>query len=157
MRIHKHPPRPSSSSAAIAPGEAASLVLHEARSLHRAANSDSLSRSLPVLRRLLATGVLHGMPLPELHRQRATVQRKHVLRMLALEAGFPGWEAYRAALAHMKADELPHFDIVWRGAGYPNHWFASLDEAQAHAARHGGRVMRVGAQAVVMPDLAPAV
>lgn len=152
MRIHKHSPQRPSSIAAAEPGETAGIVLREARNLHRAANSDSLARSLPVLRRLLATGVLHGMALPELHRQRGTVQRKHVLRMLALEAGHPSWEAYRVALAHMTADELPHFDILRRHAGYPNHWFSSLDEAQAHAARHGGRVMRVGHQAVVMPD-----
>jgi hypothetical protein len=149
MHQHTHFPHiPAAHSEAA--GTAANTVLHEARTLHRAANSDSLSRSLPVLRRLLASGVLHGLALPELHRRRDTVQRKHILRMLAMEAGFGSWEAYRPALTRMTVAQLPHFDLARRDAGYPNHWFSSLEEAQAHAALHGGRVMTVGKQAVVL-------
>ncbi|MCB2034182.1 MAG: hypothetical protein KDF57_13060, partial [Ottowia sp.] len=65
-------PLPDSSST---PFDAAPLVLREARRLHRAARSDQLSTALPVLRRLIAEGVLAGTSLPQLHRARHTVQR----------------------------------------------------------------------------------
>jgi hypothetical protein len=152
MHIHKHPKNRSSSvNHGSEETSAADIVLREARNLHRAVNADSLARSLPVLRRLLASGVLQGIALPELHRSRDTVvQRKHILRMLAIEAGFASWEAYRPALSRMKASELPHFDIARHDAGQLNHWFSTLDEAKAYAASHGGRAMAVGQQAVVL-------
>jgi hypothetical protein len=135
---------------------AALLVLRTAKRLHKAALSAAPSQSLPVLRRVLATGSLRELSLPELHKNRTLVRRKHILRTLAVEAGHVSWETYRDALVTMRADELPHFDLVRSQAGYPNLWFASVTEAQAHAARHGGRVMAVGAQAVVFTQDAPA-
>jgi hypothetical protein len=131
---------------------AVNVLLREAKRLHHAATSESLATALPVLRRILATGTLAGLSLPHLHRRRDMVQRKHILRMLAIEAGFKSWEAYRPALALMTADKLPHFDIARAQAGYPNFWFSTLAEAQAHAAAHGGRAMAVGSQGVVLPD-----
>lgn len=139
-----------SETSSSAPGEAADMVLREARRLHRAALSESLAVSLPMLRRLLSTQVLCGLSLPQLHRSRDTVRRKHVLRMLAIEAGHASWEAYRKALYGLRAEELQHFDIVQRTAGYPNLWFSSAAEAEQHAGRHGGRVVRVGRQAVLL-------
>ena len=112
---------------------AAELVLHIARNLHRAVNADALAISLPVLRRLLATKTLTEISLPELQRRRDIVQRKHVLRMLAVEAGFNCWEDYRHALDAMNPDQVSHFDQLSRSAGYPNLWFSSFDEAQDYA------------------------
>ncbi len=129
---------------------AVALVLREARRLHRAARAEALTQSLPVLRRLLRSKTLVGISLPESYRRRRTVQRKHVLRMLAFEAGQPSWEAYRPLLARMDAAQLEQFDIVGRQAGYPNHWFSTPTEARRHAADHGGRPLRVGDQAVVL-------
>ncbi len=130
--------------------DAGQLVLREARKLHRAATSESLAISLPILRRILATNTLRGISLPELFRRRDTVQRKHILRMLAIEAGFGSWEDYRPALDRMTAGQLEHFDIVRREIGYPNYWFSTQIEAEQYARLHGGRVMRVGQQAVVI-------
>jgi hypothetical protein len=132
--------------------QAAVAVLREARRLHRIAVSDALSKSLPVLRRVLSSNTLHGVSLPELFRTRSTVQRKHILRTLAIEAGFPNWEAYRWALRTMSVDQLEHFDMIQRGIGYPNFWFSTLAQAQEHAHKHGGRTLRVGQQAVVVPQ-----
>jgi hypothetical protein len=126
-------------------------VLREARKLHRAAIAESLARSLPVLRRILASGSLQHVSLPELYRQRNTVQRKHILRALAIEAGFPNWELYRPTLANKSASQLEHFDIVHREQGYPNTWFSTHAEALEYAAIHGGRTLRFGHQAVVFP------
>jgi hypothetical protein len=133
--------------------EAITMVLREARRLHREMASESLAQSLPVLRRLLRNNTLPGISLPELHRQRGKVQRKHLLQTLAVEAGFGTWEKYRIALANMSVGDLEHFDIVRRQAGYPNLWFSTHAEAQDHASKHGGRSMRVGNQAVVLIDL----
>ncbi len=135
---------------------AADVVLFLAKQLHRAAASDSLALSLPVLRRLLSAGVLHGITLPQLRRQRTIVQRKHLLRLLALEAGFPGWEAYREALACMAVEQVAHFDMLRGTASQLNLWFSSPAETQAHVDRHGGRLVPVGAQAAVLAESVPA-
>lgn len=129
--------------------EALRLVLRHAKQLHRTATSGAVSASLPILRRLLAAKVLDGMSLPELHRARQLVRRKHILRTLAIEAGYPAWEQYRSVLTTLRPEQLEHFDILRPSKGYPNLWFSSLDEAQQHVDRHGGQPVRVGRQAVV--------
>ncbi len=134
-------------------GQVVSLLLREARKLHRAATSKSLADSLPILRRLLGTQVIRGMTLPELSRQRHTVQRKHVLRALAIEAGYSGWEAYRGALIDMEPDRFQQFDVLRRTAGYPNLWFSSVAAAESYAVEHGGHAIRVGQQAVVLVEM----
>lgn len=130
--------------------QAADLVRALARQLHRAATSDSLRVSLPVLRRILATHTLRDLSLPQLHQQRAMVRRKHLLRTLAIEAGHPSWEHYSRALSGMTAEQLPHLDVLQATAGYPNLWFSNREQAQTYALSHGGRVVPVGTQAVVL-------
>lgn len=132
------------------PASAADTVRALARQLHRAAASDSLSSSLPVLRRILATDTLRGLSLPQLRRQSSLVQRKHLLRMLAVEAGHASWELYSQALRGMTVEQLPHLDLLRATAGYPNFWFSSPEQAQAHAHERGGRVLQVGTQAVIL-------
>lgn len=133
-------------------GTAVDRVLREARKLHRAAASESLACALPVLRRLIASDTLQGISLPQLRKQRKLVRRKHILRMLAIEAGHASWEAYRHVLAAMQPHEIEDFDMLRRELGYPNLWFASLPEARAFAAEHGGRVLPFRRQAVVIPE-----
>lgn len=130
--------------------QAADLVRALARQLHRAATSDSLRVSLPVLRRILATHTLRDLSLPQLHQQRAMVRRKHLLRTLAIEAGHPSWEHYSQALSGMTVEQLPHLDMLQATTGYPNLWFSNREQAQAYAMSHGGRVVPVGTQAVVL-------
>lgn len=132
------------------PESAAELVLRIARNLHRGARSESLAISLPLLRRLLATATLFDISLPELHRRRDMIQRKHVLRMLAVEAGFNSWEDYRHQLDGMDAGQVSHFDQLSRSAGYPNLWFSTYEEAQDYAWENKGKALRIGAQAMVL-------
>lgn len=130
--------------------QAADLVRALARQLHRAAVSDSLRVSLPVLRRILATDTLRDLTLPQLHQQRGMVRRKHLLRTLAIEAGYPSWEHYSQALPGMSVQQLPHLDMLQTTAGYPNLWFSNREQAQIYAQSNGGRVVTVGTQAVVL-------
>lgn len=125
-------------------------LLRAAKKLHRQATSDSLAMSLPVLRRILQCGALREVSLPQLHRRRDIVQRKHVLRMLAIEAGHGSWEDYRGCVATMSAQELAQLDVLASHAGYPNHWFSTFEEAERHAAQHGGLPVRAGTQGVVL-------
>lgn len=132
------------------PESAADVVLRIARNLHRAVNTDALAISLPILRRILATKTLTEISLPELQRSRDIVQRKHVLRMLAVEAGFTCWEDYRHALDEMNAEQVSHFDQLSRSAGYPNLWFSTYEDAQDYAWENNGRAFKIGSQAVVL-------
>jgi len=132
------------------PESAAGILLRIARNLHRSACSESLAVSLPILRRLLGTCTLTAISLPDLQRNRDIIQRKHVLRMLAVEAGFTSWEDYRHALDKMSIDELTHYDHLRRTLGYPNLWFSSYEEAQSFAAENNGRALQVGKQAIVL-------
>ncbi|HEX5356187.1 MAG TPA: hypothetical protein VFW93_08210 [Aquabacterium sp.] len=143
MQPSHHSPQPSSP-------QAADLVRALARQLHRAAISDSLRVSLPVLRRILATDTLRDLTLPQLHQQRGMVRRKHLLRTLAIEAGHPSWEHYCQALSGMSVEQLPHLDMLQATTGYPNLWFSTREQAQHYALSHGGRVVPVGTQAVVL-------
>lgn len=132
--------------------QASQAVLREARRLHRAATTGTLSKSLPILRRVLSSDTLIDISLPELFRKRSIVQRKHILRMLAIEAGHASWELYRQALGQMTIEQLAHFELHQPEMGYPNFWFSTFAEAQDYALQHGGRCLRVGQQAVVCPD-----
>lgn len=136
--------------------ERVSALLRVAKLLHRNAVTDSRAQSLPVLRRLISTQVLEGLSLPQLFEQKAMVQRKHVLQMLAREADFADWAAYRDALSGDAADIHMPLEAVALHAGYPNHWFSTLQQAQAYAAQRGGRIVQVGTQAVVLPEMARA-
>ncbi|GAA4887697.1 hypothetical protein [Ferrimonas pelagia] len=125
------------------------MLRREAKRLHRAATSGSLARSLPVLRRLLASEILRDISLVEL-RKGNLVQRKHLLQLLAREAGFSDWAAYRRALARANSDELAHYAIALRQTGSLNLWFSTLTEANAYVEIHGGRAIAIGLQAVVI-------
>ena len=137
------------------PCTALHLVLGEARRLHRAATGGSLSQSMPVLRRLHAAQVLPRMTLMRLHAERVHLQRKHVLRTLAVEAGYRNWEQFRPGITGMPLEAFDHFQLgrfekAWGTA--PNLWFSTECLARAHVAEHGGRVLRWGHQAVVVAD-----
>lgn len=129
--------------------------LREAKTLHRQAKSDSLSCSLPVLRRLLNTNVLIGLTLPELKKDTTIVQRKHLLQMLAVESGHKSWADFKHALENMfESDQMQlPYSLELKQAGYPTLWFSQSSEAHAYASENGGKVVIVGKQAVCIPDV----
>lgn len=130
---------------------AVSYLLREAKKLHRAAGSDSRLKALPILRRLLSTQTFRKLSLPELYRQRDSVQRKHILHMLAVEGGYSTWSSYKQQIGEMAIEELKHPSQMLRNSGYPNLWFSSMKEAEEYSVKEGGIPIPVGTQAVIIP------
>jgi len=137
-------PSPSQSSSA------ADLLRAEARRLHRQLTDGALSSALPVLRRLQRAGVLPPERLPVLYAARQTVQRKHLLRLLALEAGFDSWEACARALQTLDPQVLAPMLAAERGTAELKLWFAEPAQAHAHALLHGGQAVALRGQGVVL-------
>ena len=88
--------------------------------------------------------------MPAAFRARTQVQRKHVLRALALEAGYPSWEALVAALADADLQALGHGLQAMRGTAVLKLWFSSMAQAQEYTRTHGGQAIAMGSQAVVL-------
>ena len=127
------------------------LALAEARRLHKLASRESLVLALPVLRRLLRAGLFPATSLPQLHRRRESVRRKHLLRMLAIESGYESWEAFVPVLESAAPRELAFVKALRVRASQLNLWFPSHGAASDFAREHGGEVIPVGSQAVVVP------
>jgi hypothetical protein len=104
-----------------------------------------------VLRRLIASETFRQISLPELYRRRETIQRKHILQMLALEAGSLNWSEYKKKIQAQPEEQPLDYSLALKHAGYPNIWFTSLPEAETYAAAQGGQPIPVGKQAVVIP------
>jgi hypothetical protein len=127
------------------------LWLREAKVLQKLAKSASLSRSLPVLRRLLNAKVLSNLSLIELKNNTAIIQRKHLLHMLATENGASCWSAFKQQITTAPEGSIVPNSIELRDAGYPVLWFASTAEAATYADNHGGKIVKLGNQAAVVP------
>ena len=138
------------------PITALALVLRQARKLHRAAQSSSLLLAMPALRRVHAAGIIPNSALSRLFRDRNDLKRKHFLRTLAVEAGFAHWEDFRPHLDQMPPEAFEHFNGADERSAVLNLWFSNEAQAQAYASVRGGRVLRFGTQALVIPPDAQA-
>ena len=126
----------------------------KAKKLLKSAHSDAKSSSLPILRRLINSHVFRNVQLPDLYRHRQQIQRKHVLQLLALEAGFSDWAGLKSNYKDLSADQLALDPGRLFEFGYPNLWFRNHKEAREYVARHGGQLITQGLQAMVVPDKA---
>jgi hypothetical protein len=128
--------------------------LLEAKKLQKSTQSESLTRILPVLRRLLNSKVFVDISLPELKNNTGIIQRKHLLQMLAIENGFDCWKDLKHAIeVKSQTDELLlPYRIELNNAGYPTLWFAKVEEAKTYANSHSGKVIIVGEQAAWLPE-----
>ena len=127
------------------------LWLREAKDLQKRVKSASLSRSLPVLRRLLNTNVLTNLSLIELKNNTSIIQRKHLLQMLAAENGARSWADFKQQVVTAPEGSILPNSIELRDAGYPVLWFPNATEATAYKDNHGGKVVKLGSQAAVVP------
>ncbi|OEE60194.1 hypothetical protein A1OK_11970 [Enterovibrio norvegicus FF-454] len=128
------------------------LWLREAKFLQKAAQSDSLAQSLPVLRRLLESKIFTDITLPELKRHSASIQRKHLLHMLAAENGWSCWADFKKIVSAAPKGTLLPYSTERLDAGYLVQWFSSVSEAQRYTEQHSGKVVKVGSQAAVVPE-----
>jgi hypothetical protein len=134
-------------------GRATVIVLRQARKLHRAASTGTLRESMPALRRLHTAAVLPGLTLRALHETRHDLKRKHFLRALAIEAGYPDWELFRAVLDNLPEAAVQQFRVMDDQLMFLNLWFSDEEQALAYVRVYGGTSIRVGKQAVVIsPD-----
>jgi hypothetical protein len=136
-------------------GSAHALTLAEARRLHRLSLRGSLASTLPVLRRLIRAGLFPTLSLPELHRQRGSIRRKHILRMLAIESGYRSWEEFLPMLESAARTDLPFTENSRIDPSQLNLWFSSLDLAVRFTREYGGEAVSVGPQAVVLLTTRP--
>ncbi|MDP2560424.1 hypothetical protein [Psychrobium sp. 1_MG-2023] len=125
-------------------------LLREAKKLHRAAKTGSISQALPVLRRLHATNVCYDQSITSLFKIRHTLQRKHFLRMLAIEAGYPSWEQYKPALLTTPTQDTDLASYTSDDISQLNLWFSTQRQAREYAKENGGKVLAYGQQAVVV-------
>ena len=137
-------------------GSAHALTLADARRLHRLALRGSLASALPVLRRLIRADLFPTLSLPELHRQRGSIRRKHILRMLAVESGYRSWEEFLPILESAAPTDLPLTQSSRIDPSQLNLWFSSLALAVHFTKEYGGEAVSVGPQAVVLPPTQPA-
>src|SRR5262249_40898458 len=107
------------------------------------------------LRRLIRADLFPTLSLPELHRQRGSIRRKHLLRLLAIEAGYRSWEEFLPILESAPATDLPFTKDSRIDPAQLNLWFSSLDSAVRFTREHGGEAVSLGPQAVVLPTTQP--
>ena len=148
---HSRPTQPASSPGLPTPD--VQTYLHRARLMQAAARSERHSESLPILRRLIATGAFgQDIGLKALFERRTEVRRRHCLLVLAREAGKSDWISLRHALETAPESIPADIRALPVAFTYPNHWFSSLEQARQFQRERGGRVLRHGSQAVVIPD-----
>lgn len=122
-----------------------------ARRLLRDAHSIHASAAMPAIRRVHRAGVLPVQRLTDLYHARETLQLKHMLRTVAVELGYPGWEACKHDIDAQPASVLDRFRLDLGAFGdYNQVWFSNEAEAQQWQKENGGHVVVYGAQAVVM-------
>jgi len=122
-----------------------------ARRLLRHAREGGTSAALPVLRRLLASNVMHAERLADLHASRGELQLKHVLSMLAAELGYAGWDACKGDIDARPPACIDRYRLD-AGAfnDFEKNWFASEADAHEWQRGHGGYIVRYGEQAVAI-------
>lgn len=122
-----------------------------ARRLLRHAHAEETSKTLPVLRRLMAAGLAGGQSLSALHRTRGELQLKTLLRLLALELGYADWASCKAQIDRREAACLDRYRLdVGAFADFEMNWFANPSIARDWQREYGGYLVQYGEQAVAI-------
>jgi len=125
--------------------------LRTAKILHRITKNGSISQIMPVIRRLHVADIFYGTALSQLFKERLTLQRKHFLRLLAIESGYKSWEALKPALEEkLHANIKEPFTNTANDTSVMKIWCSSESEAKDYVAKNGGEVIRYGDQAMVL-------
>lgn len=122
-----------------------------ARRLLRQARADEPLKTLPVLRRIIATQVMPELRVTDLYPVRASIQLKHVLHMLARELEFSAWEVCKHSIDSMPAAVLDRYRLELGMFGdYEKNWFPDMETARAWQQQNGGYLVRYGRQVVAL-------
>lgn len=122
-----------------------------ARRLLRDARSLEPSKSLPILRHIVAADIMPELRITEVYSVRATLQLKHILHMLAKESGFAAWELCKQRIDQCAPEILDRYRLELGMFGdYQQNWFADADTAQAWQKENGGYLINVGNQVVAI-------
>lgn len=121
------------------------LSLHEckvrASLLLKELGSSDPARATRAAERLRALPVFAGLPLGEVLARRESVQRKHVLAVIAREQGYATWSELKHALEARDAPRVDFERLLERvGPHFLNHWFATYEEAVASLRVSGGHL-----------------
>ncbi|RKP52800.1 hypothetical protein [Trinickia fusca] len=126
------------------------FLRHHARRLLRAVHGD-MTRALPVLRRIVAAGVIPAHSLTALYAARTEVRLKHVFSMLATELGYADWHTCKNDIDGRDPAVLDAYRFEAAPPGdFTLNWFPDEPTARAWQAQHGGYVVRYGRQAVAL-------
>src|SRR4051812_32925573 len=101
------------------------FLRRHARRMLNAAHSDHPSAALPVLRQVHAASILPSPRLTDLHRERHSLQLKHMLHTLARELGYAAWDACKREIDYRPPEVLDRFRMDLGEFGdYHRLWFA---------------------------------
>ena len=129
----------------------ADFLRNYARIMFRDARSEQPSKALPIARRIHAAGILPFQRLTDLYRHRESLQLKHLLRTIAVELGFPTWDACKRNVDSLPTTVLDRFRLDLGGFNdYEQIWFPSQSAAQEWQREQGGRIVAYGNQAVIL-------
>jgi len=122
-----------------------------ARRLLRQARANEPLKTLPVLRRIIATQVMPELRVTDLYPVRASIQLKHVLHMLARELEFSAWEVCKHSIDSMPAAVLDRYRLELGMFGdYEKNWFPDMETARAWQQQNGGYLVSYGRQVVAL-------
>jgi len=133
------------------PGCNSEFLRRHARRLVRNGRDAQPSKALPVLRRIIDTGVMPELSVTDLYVVRDTLQLKHVLHMLGRELGFAGWEACKHEIDCRGAEVLDRYRFEQGQFGdFRQNWFSDEQTAREWQQQNGGYIVAYGKQAVAI-------
>jgi len=125
--------------------------LRTAKILHRITKNGSISQIMPIIRRLHTADIFYGKALSQVFKERLILQRKHFLRLLAIESGYKNWETLKPALESAQPLHIAEsFTDIVNDTSVMKIWCSSELEAKNYVAVNGGEVVQYGDQAMVL-------
>lgn len=148
--------KPSSSSFPVigesaCSGRNSEFLRRHARRLVRSGRADEPSKALPVLRRVIAAGVMPELSVTDLYAVRASLQLKHVLHTLARELGFASWDTCKQEVDERSADVLDRYRFEQgQFSDFQQNWFSDVQTARTWQQSNGGYLVAYGTQVVAI-------
>jgi len=127
------------------------FLRRHARRLVRSGRDAQPSKALPVLRRVIAAGVMPELSVTDLYAVRASLQLKHVLHMLGRELGYANWDGCKQEIDACGAEVLDRYRLEQGQFGdFRQNWFSDAATAHAWQQHNGGYLIAYGKQAVAI-------